>query len=172
MTSPPGRAAARPLTAPAPLPARTGPPTRQATLTLGPLPTAPATARGVLTTALTLWELPHLKDTAELITSELVTNAITASTAKAPPGREPLPVTLWIAARDHELIIRVWDPDPTPPPRDQPLPGPLTENGRGLIIVSSLSQQWGTHPAPGGGKYVWSTLPLRTQPGDRPPTWA
>jgi anti-sigma regulatory factor (Ser/Thr protein kinase) len=163
MTSPPAHAAAHALTARTGPARRPGPDTRQTSLILGPLPTAPAAARGVLKTALILWGLPHLEDTALLIISELVTNAIIASTTKAPPGTEPRPITIWIAARDGELCIRVWDPDPTPPPHDQPPPDPLTENGRGLLIVAALSHRWGTHPAPNGGKYVWSTLPLNTQ---------
>jgi anti-sigma regulatory factor (Ser/Thr protein kinase) len=171
MTSAPAHAAARPDTAPAPLPARTGrtrsgPATRQTSLILGPLATAPGTARGTLHTALILWGLAHLSDTAGQITSELVTNAITASRAAAPPGTEPRPITLWISARDQELCIRVWDPDPTPPPLHQPPPDPLTEHGRGLLIVSALSHQWGSHPAPNGGKYVWAGL--RTLTGDTP----
>jgi anti-sigma regulatory factor (Ser/Thr protein kinase) len=167
MTSAPAHAA-RPGTAPAPLPARTGPgpATRQTSLTLGPLTTAPGTARGTLHTALILWGLTHLSHTAAQITSELVTNAITASRAAAPPGTEPRPITLFITARDQELCIRVWDPDPTPPPLHQPQPGPLTEHGRGLLIVTALSHQWGSHPAPNGGKYVWATL--RTPTGDTP----
>jgi anti-sigma regulatory factor (Ser/Thr protein kinase) len=141
---------------------RPGPATRQTSLILGPLATAPGTARGTLSTALTLWGLAHLNDDAEAITSELVTNAITASRAAAPPGTEPRPVILWITARNAELCIRVWDPDPDPPPLHQPPPGPLTENGRGLLIVTALSDQWGWHPAPDSGKYVWATL--YTQP--------
>ena len=167
MTPAAGHAAAHATTAP--LPARThrtrpGPATRQTSLILGPLPTAPAAARGILSTSLILWGLPHLQDNGLLIISELVTNAVTASTTKAPPGTEPRPVTIWITARDAELTIRVWDPDPTPPPRQQPLPDPSTLNGRGLILVSALSNRWGTHPAPNGGKYVWATLPLSPQP--------
>lgn len=164
-----GRTAARPETGhPAPLPARThrqrpGPATRDTSLILGPLPTAPATARGVLKTSLPLWGLAHLTNDAEAITTELVTNAITASTTAAPPGTEPRPVTLYISARDGELCIRVWDADPTPPPLNQPPPDPLTENGRGLIIVSALSHRWGWHPAANGGKYTWATLPLSAQ---------
>jgi len=165
MTSAPAHAAA------APLPVRAGrtgpgPATRQTSLILGPLATAPGTARGTLRAALILWGLAHLSDTGGQITSELVTNAIAASRAAAPPGTEPRPVILWITARDQELCIRVWDPDPAPPPLCQPPPGPLTEHGRGLLIVSALSHQWGWHDAPDGGKYVWAVL--RVPAGDTP----
>jgi len=163
MTPAAAHAAARPDEVAAPLPARTGrtrpgPATRQTSLVLGPLATAPGTARGTLNATLILWGLTHLSGTAQHITSELVTNAITASRAAAPPGTEPRPITLFITVRDRELCIRVWDASPTPPSLHQPPPGPLTEHGRGLLIVTALSRQWGTHPAPGGGKYVWATL--------------
>ena len=68
------------------------------------------------------------------------------------------PITLTITAGQAELTIRVSDPDPQPPPPGPAGPGTWDENGRGLIIVTALSHQWGTAPAPGGGKYVWATL--------------
>ncbi len=164
---------------PVALPARTGrtrpgPATRQTSLILGPLPTAPGTARA------TLQHRPDPLGTSppqrrrRAITSELVTNAITASRAAAPPGTEPRPITLWITARNAELCIRVWDPCPTPPPLHQPPPDPLTENGRGLLIVTALSHQWGWHPAPNSGKYVWATLttaPSQDPPEEPAPPW-
>jgi anti-sigma regulatory factor (Ser/Thr protein kinase) len=164
MTPAAPRAAAAPGAAPVALPARTGPArrpgpaTRQTALILAPLPESARAARRRAEAALTLWGLAHHSATAELVTSELVTNAIAASHAAAPPGREPLPLTLSITARDDELCIRVWDPDPAPPPRDQTPPDDTTENGRGLILVAALSQRWGSHPAPNGGKYTWATL--------------
>ena len=171
MTSAPAHPATRPD--PGPLPARTqrqrpDPATRERTLLLGPVDTAPRCARATLSESLTLWGLRHLNEPGEAITSELVTNAITASIEGARArGTEPPPVTLWITARNGELCIRVWDPDPTPPPRDQPRPDDDAEHGRGLLIVNALSSRWGWHHAPNGGKYVWATLPLNTQPGDR-----
>ena len=97
---------------------------------------------------------------------------LTATTSAAPPGTQPRPVVLSITTANGELTIRVWDPDPTPPTPRQPVPGDTDEHGRGLIIVNALSTRWGTHPAHGGGKYVWAAIHLHTQPGDRPPTWA
>ena len=176
MSNPPLPAAGAPGAAPAaaPLPVRTGPVTAETSLILGPVVTAPATARATLKTALTLWGLRHLTDDAQAITSELVTNAVAISIQGAQArGIQPPPVMLWVTARDGELCIRVWDPDPTPPPRDQPPPDNDAENGRGLLIVSALSHRWGWHRARNGGKYTWSTLPLDAQPagqqhGDTP----
>ncbi|HEY6787015.1 MAG TPA: ATP-binding protein [Trebonia sp.] len=144
-------------------------------LILGPVDTAPADARATLRLTLRVWGLPHLIDPAEIISSELVTNAVTASRDKAPPGAQPCHVTfrLTVEAGDGELCIRVWDPDPTPPPRDPPQPDDDAETGRGLLIVGALSSRWGWHPARNGGKYTWATLPLDARPageqqGDTP----
>jgi anti-sigma regulatory factor (Ser/Thr protein kinase) len=162
-------------TGPAPLPARTqpqrpGPATRERTLLLGPVDTAPRCARATLTETLTPWGLHHLTGDAEAITSELVTNAVTASTAAAlAHDTEPTPVVLTITARDGELCIRVWDPDPTPPPRPSQAPDTWAENGRGLLIVNALASRWGWHPAHGGGKYTWAALPATPPPGPQQP---
>jgi anti-sigma regulatory factor (Ser/Thr protein kinase) len=173
MTSTPAPAPPRPEAqhAPAPLPARThrtrpGPATRQTSLLLGSVKTAPRTARATLKAALATWGLTPLSDTAEAITSEIVTNAIAISTGKAPPGTEPAPVTVWITAQQGELCIRVWDPDPAPPPPGPQLPDDDAEHGRGLLIVAALASRWGWYPGPSGGKYVWAALPLDPGPGD------
>jgi anti-sigma regulatory factor (Ser/Thr protein kinase) len=171
-TTDPQPSSTRPEAAPgAPdLPGRARPDvaTQDTSLMLGPVDTAAADARATLRLSLKVWGLPHLTEPAQAIASELVANAITTSRAKAPPGTEPHHVTfrLTVEADDGELCIRVWDPDPTPPPHDQPLPGDDTESGRGLFIVNALSTRWGWHPAPNGGKFVWSALSLDAQPAD------
>jgi anti-sigma regulatory factor (Ser/Thr protein kinase) len=100
-----------------------------------------------------------LGEAGEAVTSELVTNAIAASRQVSPSGAERGHVMLRLTVRGSELCIRVWDPDPTPPPRDQPLPDEYAEHGRGLFIVRALSERWGWYPAR-GGKYVWAALSL------------
>jgi anti-sigma regulatory factor (Ser/Thr protein kinase) len=172
MTSLPAQSAASPDadTGPGPLPARTyrqrpGPAKPERSLILAPVDTAPRDARATVRASLKLWGLPHLIEPAEAICSELLTNAVTVSRDKAPPGGEPCPITfrLTVEADDGELCIRVWDPDPTPPPEDQLLPGDDEEGGRGLFIVSALSDRWGWYPAPNGGKFVWSACALDTE---------
>jgi anti-sigma regulatory factor (Ser/Thr protein kinase) len=167
----PAPVATRPEAAPGPppLPARSpgaGPATWQTSLVLGPVDTAPRDARATLKAALATWGLAHLSEPAQAVTSELVTNAITVSVQKAPPGTAPRPVTLRASVQhEHgELCIRVWDPDPAPPPADPSLPGDLAESGRGLFIVAALASRWSWHPAPSGGKYVWAALPLHPGP--------
>jgi serine/threonine-protein kinase RsbW len=136
---------------------------QERSLLLGPVTTAPRCARATVTETLTAWGLRHLADDATQITSELVTNAVTASIRAAPEGTEPAPITLMIGSARGELCIRVWDPDPTPPPRARQVPDTRAEHGRGLLIVAELSTRWGWYPAH-AGKYVWSALPLSQLP--------
>jgi hypothetical protein len=150
-----GRLAARPR--------RPAPVTLEDHLVLGAVGTAPGTARGMLTATLRAWGLGHLRDPAEAIASELVTNAVTASAAKAGGDAAPAPVTFWVTAGGGELVIGAWDPHPEPPPPPA-RPGALAESGRGLLIVAALSSRWGCQPCR-GGKHVWAAIPLAAPPG-------
>jgi anti-sigma regulatory factor (Ser/Thr protein kinase) len=170
MTVPTAHAPTRPAahTGPSSLPASTRPGlgVQERTLLLGPGITAPRRARTAVTEALAAWGMPHLADDAAQITSELVANAVAASAQGAGKGTEADPVTLTISITDGEFCIRVWDPDPTAPPRTRQDPGTWTERGRGLLIVEELSTRWGWYPGQ-TGKYVWSVLPLSQPPAGR-----
>jgi anti-sigma regulatory factor (Ser/Thr protein kinase) len=131
---------------------------------LDPDDTAPSHARAATRDSLALWGLRHLTDDAEAITSELTANAAAASQRAARPGTSPAPILLWLTTQDRHLMIRVWDPDPTAPPRDPAPPGPDDESGRGLLIVAALSAWWDCTPAPNGGKHIRAALPLDTPP--------
>jgi anti-sigma regulatory factor (Ser/Thr protein kinase) len=93
------------------------------------------------------WERPDLVETAELLVSELVTNAIRAS------GGLPDPVIrLWLVSDRSNLVIRVWDGS-----RGLPVcqdADPDSECGRGLLLVEALSKDWGVYRR-GHGKVVW-----------------
>jgi len=138
-------------------PARPWPATTE--LALDAAVTAPRCARTTVRAILAQWGLGHLTDPAEAITSELVANAVAASSEVAPGGATPASIALSITVQREELHIGVWDPDPAPPPRDYE-PGTWDENGRGLMIVTALSQRWDWYPTARGGKYVWAALSL------------
>jgi hypothetical protein len=169
MTSPAAHAPTRPVAHanPSSLPASARPrvPVQERTLLLEAGVTAPRCARTAITEALTDWRMLYLAGDATQVTSELVANAVAASTRDAAEGTKPAPVTLTISSTDEELCIRVWDPDPTPPPRTRQDPGTWTERGRGLFIVEELSALWGWYSGH-AGKYVWSILPLSQPPPD------
>jgi anti-sigma regulatory factor (Ser/Thr protein kinase) len=147
---------------------RPGPARQDTSCMLGPRDTAPGDARATVRLTLATWGLAHASDLAEMVISELVTNAIAASRASAPAGTDPRPITYRLTADGRELRIEVWDPDPAPPPQQAALPGDDDESGRGLFIVAALSSGWGTYSC-NGGKVVWSSLSLAIPPPGEPP---
>lgn len=87
--------------------------------------------------------------TTELVTSELVGNAVRS-------GAEPLRLRLIL---DHRLTCEVSDASNSAPHLKHART--VDENGRGLFIVASVADNWGTRYL-GQGKTVWVQLPLGT----------
>lgn len=110
-------------------------------------PAAVRRARGLVRTQLADWGLAELSYPAELLASELVTNALRYS-----PGTLELRLL-----RERTLVIEVMD-------RSAALPrlrraADDDENGRGLLVVSEYSRRWGTRRT-ALGKVVWCDLRL------------
>jgi anti-sigma regulatory factor (Ser/Thr protein kinase) len=117
---------------------------------------APATVPGARRHArhvLWAWGLGQLVDPAELVVSELVTNAIRATLAMA----DPRPVRLWLAADRGRAAVGVWDSSPDPPRPTQATD--VDESGRGLFLVETLSASWNWYLQE-GGKVVEALLDL------------
>ncbi|MCM1936666.1 ATP-binding protein [Streptomyces sp. G3] len=113
-------------------------------------------ARALVRNALA--ELEHTADgdTAELLTAELVANAVEHTSV----GRTP--IELVVELRPTGCQVEVHDPDPAPPadltrPDVEP-PDPWREGGRGLLLIRALSSSCGHRPT-GAGKAVWFRLP-------------
>jgi anti-sigma regulatory factor (Ser/Thr protein kinase) len=119
-------------------------------LDLGMLPSAVPCARHYTAYILSEWDhLSHLAEDAQVIVSELVTNAVCH-------GRGP--VTVCLRASSERLLIEVWDALQAAP---APCPHAIgADRGYGLGIVATLSRDWGYYPGGGGGKTVWAELPL------------
>jgi len=99
--------------------------------------------------------------TAELLVSELVTNAarFAAGPARTPrhPGRSDAGlISLSLRLFRGHLLIEVYDTDEHPPV----LSGhdDDAESGRGLVLVGALSKEWSCFFPPGGGKVVYCVL--------------
>jgi anti-sigma regulatory factor (Ser/Thr protein kinase) len=135
-------------------------------LEFGALPTAVPCARLHARQVLWEWDLGEHAETAELIVSELVTNAVHASanlTGSRYAGRWVAgmpPVRLWLSSDQQRLMIHVWDGnDQMPSRQDVDLDA---EGGRGLMLVESLSADWGCYiPERSSGKVVWVLIDLR-----------
>ena len=70
---------------------------------------------------------------------------------------------LRLAASHEQLTIQVWDAQPAPPVGRPHEIG--AEAGRGLGIVSLLSDRWGFCHPDTGGKIVWAVLRISTASG-------
>jgi hypothetical protein len=124
---------------------------------LAALPTAPACARGHVRAVAHEWGLPGLADTAELLASELVTNAVQAyERSRLRADRAIVPVVrLWLVSDRLGIVIHVWDAcDEMPVRKDA---DPDEAGGRGLLLVEALGKEWGAYRE-AGGKVVWVAL--------------
>ncbi|HUZ22638.1 MAG TPA: ATP-binding protein [Streptosporangiaceae bacterium] len=131
-------------------------------LELVTLPSAPFWARRQTRAALQSWRLwTETIETAELLVSELVTNAVKFTGAEpARPGYADLQgverISLILRYLAGRLIIEVSDPDPTPPVFAEA--DDDAEGGRGLMLVQALSKEWNYYLPPSGGKVVYCVL--------------
>ncbi|MFI8519269.1 ATP-binding protein [Streptomyces sp. NPDC085481] len=105
-------------------------------------------------------------DTAELLTAELVANAVEHAA-----GEGPIELVVEVLPAAGGCQIEVHDGRPAAP--DEllcPEPGtpvdPWQEHGRGLLLIRTLSSDCGHRPTE-HGKAVWFTLPAL--PGQRRP---
>ncbi|MEU0741855.1 ATP-binding protein [Streptomyces sp. NPDC006134] len=120
-------------------------------------------SRRTLRLILTMHGLITLVDVAELLATELVSNAVRHT--KGPAAlrvRRPPPGTLRIGA---------WDADPEPPePPVPPEQAADAEEGRGLALVRACADVWGWQPLGrdgSRGKYVWCELGTAATPHRR-----
>ncbi|MGW6566268.1 SpoIIE family protein phosphatase [Streptomyces sp. NPDC054975] len=112
--------------------------------------------RGAGAAQLAAWGLDDIAFTAELILSELITNAIRYG---APPIRVRL-------LRDRRLICEISDGSSTAP--HLRYAATTDEGGRGLFLVAQFAERWGTRYTD-RGKVIWAELPLTTADSEVPP---
>jgi hypothetical protein len=131
---------------------------------LAALPTAPGHARAYVRAAVHAWGISSLAEVAELVATELVTNAVCASEG---PDLHPSnqddqtpAIGLCLLLTDGaRLRIEVWD---------QAAGFPLlyeasadSDSGRGLALVDAMTEgHWGWHPAAisNAAKCVWAEI--------------
>ncbi|BAU86914.1 regulatory protein [Streptomyces laurentii] len=109
--------------------------------------TAVPEVRHALRAMLGAWGTPGATDVAELLTSELVTNALVHTDHGAVVTATVVPEQLRVEVRDFVPGI---DPPRVPYADDG-------THGRGLVLVEALADSWGVENQ-GVGKVVWFEL--------------
>ncbi len=117
---------------------------------------SPAHARAWLAVVLAAWSEEASLAEAQLLTSELVTNALRY-------GGPPLHVSLGCDGNSVRVTVADGTPD-GPRLKD---PGPEAESGRGMILVEALATRWGVE-AYDVGKGVWFEFPAKGTPTRTP----
>lgn len=132
------------------------------------LPTSPFQARMHVRHVLEKWRRNEFVRPAQLIVSELVTNAVKASMrcsmlprTGSQAGPEVPADRVWVDLyrAGDAVVIRIWDASPKPPVMRSPTLD--DEGGRGLLLVDVLASSWGYHWPATGGKIVWCKLAPR-----------
>jgi anti-sigma regulatory factor (Ser/Thr protein kinase) len=125
--------------------------TPSAQLLLPSSESSPAAARDWARRAVCVEHALSVQDEALLLITELITNSVRHG---GPP------IVLALECDEHVLRARVRDGSPT-------LPTPITpsldsdEGGRGMTLVSLLTDTWGVEPVEdehGPGKQIWFEL--------------
>jgi anti-sigma regulatory factor (Ser/Thr protein kinase) len=123
-------------------------------------PTAAAEARSRVRAAIHAWDVPVDPDIAVVLTSELVTNALRHEAGET--------ITLTITCVCDQLRVDVHDSSScTPVLEEAPADA---EAGRGLMLVASLSAEWGFYRTPAGKAVYFTLLPRADADGGDDPS--
>lgn len=109
---------------------------------------SPGLARRFVGDRLAAWDLDRVAETAQLLVSELVTNAVIHARSNA---------VLRIETSRDVLRITVVDHGPGTRRRHLSMPPPSDFGGRGLFIVDQLASRWGA-ARHSDGNHVWFEL--------------
>jgi anti-sigma regulatory factor (Ser/Thr protein kinase) len=122
---------------------------RRASWVLLPDSSSVPAARHLVQQKLAEWGCDGTGGDAELLVTEVVTNAVRHGWGK--------PI-LTLVVQNGTMHLKVEDENPAPPRICPPDEGDI-ESGRGLLLVDALSSAWGTKDTY-RGKVVWFELPI------------
>ena len=147
-------------------------------------------ARDFCLSTMRRWGVTDRGDDVAVVVSELLTNALRHAVPQASPpggtlpagtlpagtlpagtpggaGRGRWPVRLGLVQPGQFVLCAVADPSPRlPEPKD---PDYLAESGRGLHVISALSDRWGWTAPTETGKVVWALFSVGLD--RQPPDW-
>jgi|HubBroStandDraft_6_1064221.scaffolds.fasta_scaffold130290_1 anti-sigma regulatory factor (Ser/Thr protein kinase) len=125
---------------------------------LSSTPESAGMARCHVRAALEYHGLGDYASDAEIVTSELVTNALQHA---GMDSTQTIAVTLMHIRSPDAVAVVVADSSPHPPVRRETTAG--SEGGRGLQVIEALSVHWGWNPDD-TGKEVFAVLAREEQP--------
>ena len=134
---------------------RTGATRRHLQLTLPAFGLPVRLARQVTREVLTTWQLAHVEETAVLLVSELVTNAVRHATSTDAITLELEVVQTWLRIEAYRCRPGLAMPRTT---------GEFDESGFEFALVDSLADKWGVRETV-TGKTAWAELDVRGEPG-------
>jgi anti-sigma regulatory factor (Ser/Thr protein kinase) len=119
-------------------------------------------ARDFATATAVRWGATARADDIAVVVSELVSNAIRHAPSRRSSDCRATAVRIGLLRPDGHVLCAVVDPSHEPPvPRE---PGQFAESGRGLHVVSALSDHWGYVILKDTGKVVWALFATEPAP--------
>jgi anti-sigma regulatory factor (Ser/Thr protein kinase) len=128
-------------------------------LGLRPDANAPAMSRQFAQQVCADWGIEKVATLAELVASELVTNAVVHA-------RTHVDVTMRLTDGALSVAVRDGDPRPMFRPQEAGIEEVTSEHGRGLLLLDAMADSWGCHPT-GDGKVVWASIGVKVSHRDR-----
>jgi two-component sensor histidine kinase len=139
---------------------------RIATHTPAVAPHSIAAARSFTVQTMQKWSVTDRADDVAAVVTELLTNAIRHAVPQARDAAQTIsswPVRLGLLHPGSHVVCVVADPSTEMPELREP--DWQDESGRGLVVVSSLSDHWGCCAAPDEqGKVVWGAFATTARP--------
>ncbi|MGQ4360776.1 ATP-binding protein [Streptomyces sp. SAS_272] len=130
---------------------------REFTMRFTSTPRGARLARRLVSHRLNDWGHPYTtpaNETLTLVTAELTANAVRHGHV---PGRD-FHLRLTLAVDTFRIEVTDTRAERRPP-STPPTPDSASESGRGLLLVASLTDDWGVTPRPAApGKTVWAEL--------------
>ena len=143
-----------------------------ATRTPAPDTRSVGVARDFCLATLHRWGIVERADDIAVVVSELLTNALRHGLPPTRGTRPGWPVRLGLAWPARFVLCAVADPGTAvPSPKE---PDYFAESGRGLHVISALSDAWGCTAPTDAGKTVWAAFAVGSAPpppasGQQPP---
>jgi anti-sigma regulatory factor (Ser/Thr protein kinase) len=145
-----------------------GPP-RVATRTPGLDARSVGAAREFSVATMRRWGVADRVDDIGMVVSELLTNALRHGVPDTAPPRRRWPVRLGLVQPERYVLCAVADPGRRlPVPKE---PDYLAESGRGLHVISALSDNWGCTTPTDAGKVVWAVFSVKFSPPPAAVRW-